>query len=227
MPEHVLDNPFLSALTGPHAGFAEAKGVARRYPPDVSPFAGVPYPAGAGAWRDLADLVGPGAEALIAAYQGPVPGGWGDLVRIDGFQLVAAAGCTGSPEPEAVELGAADVPAMLELVGLTRPGPFASGTYRLGRYLGLRHAGRLVAMAGERIHLPGHVEVSAVCTHPDFRGRGLALRLVRAVVAGIRERGETPILHVAAENTGAIRLYESLGFRTRTELSFRLLRAPA
>jgi predicted GNAT family acetyltransferase len=123
-------------------------------------------------------------------------------------------------------LGAPDVPAMLELVAATRPGPFGTGTHRLGTYLGIRHAGRLAAMAGERMHPPGFVEISAVATHPDFRGRGLALRLIRAVVAGIRARGEVPFLHVAAENTGAVRLYESAGFERRMDLSFRFLRAP-
>lgn len=96
----------------------------------------------------------------------------------------------------------------------------------MGVYLGIRRDGRLVAMAGERLHPPGWTEISAVCTDPAFRRRGLATRLVRAVAAGIRARGETPFLHAAADNTEAIRLYESLGFRLRREVMFGTVRVP-
>ncbi len=96
----------------------------------------------------------------------------------------------------------------------------------MGTYLGIRHEGRLIAMAGERLRLPGWTEISAVCTDPEHRGRGLATRLVRAVAAGIRDRGDTPFLHAAAENTRAIRLYESIGFTLRRRSAIRQVRAP-
>ena len=127
---------------------------------------------------------------------------------------------------EAVRLTAADVPEMLDLIARTRPGPFRPRTIEMGVYLGIRRDGRLVAMAGERLHPPGWTEISAVCTDPAFRRRGLATRLVRAVAAGIRARGETPFLHAAADNTEAIRLYESLGFRLRREVMFGTVRVP-
>jgi predicted GNAT family acetyltransferase len=124
-------------------------------------------------------------------------------------------------------LDATDVPEMLALVERTKTGPFLPRTIAMGTYLGIRRRGRLVAMAGERLHPPGWTEISAVCTDPEHRGEGLATRLVPAVAAGIRDRGETPFLHAAATNTGAIRLYEALGFRLRKSLMFGSVRVPA
>jgi predicted GNAT family acetyltransferase len=131
------------------------------------------------------------------------------------------------PDDEAIVLGPADVPEMLALVERTRPGPFEARTVELGTYLGIRREGELVAMAGERMRPPGWTEVSAVCTDPRFQGQGLGGRLVRAVAVGIRARGEVPCLHAAATNTGAIKLYESLGFVTRRTIDFVGLRAPS
>ncbi|HEY3481557.1 MAG TPA: GNAT family N-acetyltransferase, partial [Streptomyces sp.] len=101
-----------------------------------------------------------------------------------------------------------------------KPGPFGKRTVEMGRYLGIRRGGRLIAMAGERLRPPGWTEISAVCTDPGFQGQGLATRLVLAVSHGIAERGETPFLHATAENVSAIRLYEALGFRLRRRLTF-------
>ncbi|GMA85333.1 hypothetical protein GCM10025868_05830 [Angustibacter aerolatus] len=131
-----------------------------------------------------------------------------------------------APDPDAVRLTAADVPEMLALVERTRPGPFLPRTIEMGTYLGVRREGRLVAMAGERLHPPGWTEISAVCTDESARGQGLATRLVLAVAHGIRERGETPFLHAAGDNTNAIRLYESLGFRLRRRTTFQVARVP-
>ena len=132
------------------------------------------------------------------------------------------------PDPQAVVLGAADVPDMLALVERSRPGPFEARTYLLGRYVGFRDdAGRLVAMAGERLHPAGWTEISAVTTDHDHRGRGLASRLVRDVAFHVQERGDRAFLHAAAENTGAIGVYERLGFALRRRTSFGSLLAPA
>ena len=128
--------------------------------------------------------------------------------------------------PEAVRLGPADVDDVMDLIARTRPGPFLPKTLELGTYLGIREDGRLIAMAGERVQPPGWTEISAVCTDPDHRGRGLATRLVSAVAAGIKERGDTPLLHAAASNTNALRLYESIGFSLRRRTLFLLVRAP-
>ena len=153
------------------------------------------------------------------------PDGWEVTFDIDGVQMVDD-GLAAAPDPEAVVLGPADVPEMLDLVERTKPGPFLPRTVELGTYLGIRREGALVAMAGERLHPPGWTEISAVCTDPAARGEGLASRLILAVAHGIRERGETPFLHTGAGNTNAIRLYESLGFRLRRTTAFLAARAP-
>ncbi len=120
-----------------------------------------------------------------------------------------------------------DVGEMLALTSLTQPGPFLAGTIELGGYVGVFDGEQLVAMAGERMHLPGHTEISAVCTHPDHRGRGLAGALTRRVAHTVVDRGETPILHVRAGNDDAIRVYERLGFTVRKTIEFFWYRAPA
>ncbi|MDH6218960.1 GNAT family N-acetyltransferase [Streptomyces pseudovenezuelae] len=222
---HVLDNPALAALTGPHAHFAERQGRVLRYPVDVSPWLALPDDPDAEDWADVAALAGPGAEIALPGFRGEVPDGWEVTFRIDGVQFVDA-GLAAAPEPEAVRLGPADVPEMLDLVERTRPGPFLPRTIEMGTYLGIRRDGALIAMAGERLHPPGWTEISAVCTDPAFRGEGLATRLILAVAHGIKERGETPFLHTGAHNTTAIRLYEALGFRLRRRTAFLGARVP-
>ncbi|MFJ4686781.1 GNAT family N-acetyltransferase [Streptomyces sp. NPDC088789] len=223
--DHLLDNPALAALTGPHAHFAERRGRVLRYPVDVSPWLALPDDPGPQDWADLVALTGPGAEVPLLGHLGPVPEDWEITFRAEGVQLVDD-GVATAPDPEALRLGPADVPEMLDLVRRTRPGPFLPRTIELGTYLGIRREGRLVAMAGERLHPPGWTEISAVCTDPSARGEGLATRLVLAVAHGIRERGETPFLHTGAANTGAIRLYEQLGFRLRRTTAFMAARSP-
>ena len=223
---HPLDNIAFESLTGPHAHLAERRGDAVRYPVDVSPFAGLPAAPAEQDWLDLAALAGPGATVSLPGLAVPVPQGWEPVYAIPGVQLVAGDGVVGTPDDEAVRLTPADVPGMLDLVARTRPGPFLPRTVELGTYLGIRRGGELVALAGERLHPPGWTEISAVCTDAAYRGQGLGTRLVLAVAHGIRERGETPLMHASATNTNAIRLYESLGFRLRRPVTFQGLRVP-
>lgn len=222
---HVLDNPVWASLSGPHAAFAErVGGRAARYAPDVAVFSAIADRADPRSWDALRSLAGPDGVVVLSGVLTPPPG-WETVGTTQGVQLVDTS-LRAEPAPGAVRLGPADVPEVLELIGLTQPGPFLPRTVELGTYLGIRHRGRLVAMAGERLRPPGWTEISAVCTHPDFRGRGLATRLVRAVAAGIRDRGDVPFLHTSAENTGAIRLYESIGFTLRHRPFFLAFRAP-
>ncbi|EYT78713.1 hypothetical protein CF54_35515 [Streptomyces sp. Tu 6176] len=222
---HVLDNPALAALTGPHAHLAERRGRVLRYPVDVSPWLALPDEPDDADWADLAALAGPGAEVPLPGFRGEVPADWEITFQVEGVQLVDD-GLAAAPDPEAVRLGPADVPEMLGLIARTEPGPFLPRTIELGTYLGIRRDGALVAMAGERLRPPGYTEISAVCTDPAHRGQGLASRLVLAVAHGIRERGDIPFLHTGAQNTGAIRLYESLGFRLRRRTAFLAARTP-
>jgi ribosomal protein S18 acetylase RimI-like enzyme len=218
---HVLDNPAWAALTGPHAHFAERFGRAARYHRDVAPFYAVCDEDDPRAWADLAALVGPGGTASVRGVT-EAPEGWEIVHTGHGVQLVDTS-LRAEPDPEAVRLGPDDVPEILDLVARTEPGPYLPRTVELGTYLGIRHQGRLIALAGERLHPPGWTEISAVCTDPSYRGRGLATRLVRAVAAGIKERGERPFLHAVATNANAIRLYESIGFTLRARTAFSLV----
>lgn len=221
----VLDNPARASLLGPHAHFAEGLGDVLRYPPDVSPFVALPDEPDEQTWRNVAALLGPGAVVPVAGLKGSAPAHWETVGLGAGVQLVDD-GVAAAPDAEAVLLGPDDVPEMLALVEHAQPGPFLPRTVELGTYLGIRRGGALVAMAGERLHPPGWTEISAVCTAEGHRGQGLATRLVLAVAHGVRARGETPFMHASAANTGAIRLYQSLGFRLRREVTFLGVRVP-
>jgi ribosomal protein S18 acetylase RimI-like enzyme len=219
-----LDNVVWSSLTGPHAHIAEIGGAAARYPADVAVFAALADESDPDAWADLARLVGPGGSAALLGDPVPPPD-WDVTWRMTAVRMVDT-DLRAEPDPAALPLTAADVPEMLDLVRRTDPGPFGHRTIELGDYIGIRRDGALVAMAGERLRPPGWTEISAVCTDPAYRGQGMATRLVRAVAAGIRRRGDTPFLHTAASNTTAIRLYESIGFTLAHKVEIIVAAAP-
>ena len=220
-----LDRPVWSALTTRQAQLAIASGAAVRMDPAYGPFA---------AARDLGDEA---QAALVATLRGaddrigvvereawPAPPrtqvlGGGDLVQM----LFEGPASDASDDPRIELLGEADAPEMAALAHATEPGPWGSATHRYGDYYGIRIGGRLAAMAGERMKLPGLAELSGVSTWPEFRGRGLAKVLVRRVVHGFLERGDRPFLHCYAANAGAIALYEALGFQVRARLTFTIL----
>ena len=193
---HVLDRPAWNALAGPHAALAEGDVRARRYPPDVVPFA---------AARDDS------AECIAALAALPRGGSVAQMVL------------TRTPEPGAdariERLAERDAAEMLALATLTEPGPFTLKAQALGTFFGVRIDGRLAAMAGERMKSAGHAELSGVCCHPDVRGRGLARLLSIFVTHRILARGETPFLHAWDHNAPAIALYETIGFTQRTVMN--------
>jgi predicted GNAT family acetyltransferase len=222
---HPLDRAVWAALTTRQSDLALGDGRALRLAPDYGVFA-----AGADATAEslqaLADLVRAHGEAALFEADPPtdLPGVTirpGDPVS----QMVAEAPVLQSPDFPVVRLGDADAAEMLALATLTKPGPFFARTHHLGDFIGVRMDGRLAAMAGERLKLPGYTEVSAVCTHPDFRGRGYAAGLMSLVTAGILARGETPFLHAYDHNESAIRLYEALGWRRRRAVGVSFLTA--
>ncbi|KHK97772.1 GCN5 family acetyltransferase [Microbacterium mangrovi] len=223
----VLDNAQWSALTGPQASFAIGGDLVRRYPEDVAPFVAVRTWDDPAVWDALVDLVGPGAEFGLSGYAGQLPPGWELVSHGEGVQLVETAALVPRPDEEVVVLGADDVPEMLALVERNQPGPFRPRTYELGRYIGIRRGGRLVAMAGERVRPEGWTEISAVAVDVGERRKGLASRLVLDVAFHIRQRGDRALLHAAAANVGAIAAYERLGFALRRRSRFITVRTPA
>lgn len=211
----LLDRPIWSALTTSHKHLAEGGPLALRYPVDMTPFADM-VDMSEQSFAALGDLM---SDSQVAALFTPEP------VEIPaGFKFVLAGPCEqmiGSPadcplrDAEIVTLGAADVPAMMALTELTKPGPFALRTHELGTFLGIRAGGELVAMTGERMKPGKFVEMTAVCVHPDYRGRGYAQALLAAVARRIEARGEIPFLHVFSSNASAIALYQRQGMRIR------------
>ena len=217
---HLLDNVIWQALSSRQSEFAESFGQSRRFMPEVSSLAGFLEDSPEG-YESLQELLRP-REALRLFLESPYQDqvGWTLSARAPLLQMVWGNGHAPNPstvasEPEVVELNTMHSPEMIELTALTRPGPFDKRTHELGRYVGIFREGKLVALAGERLKVPGFTEVSAVCTHPQHAGHGYARVLMTEVMQGIWKRGEVPFLHVREDNARAIGLYKRLGFRRR------------
>jgi ribosomal protein S18 acetylase RimI-like enzyme len=214
----ILSNPMWASLSTTHAPFATTSGALKRFAPDVAPFCAV-------AANGIA--VGPG-PALIEGeaifFLGAIPAlppPWQVVYDTSILQMVYEGDAPlAASESDAPVLAESDTPAMLALTALVYPEFFRPRTAVLGQYIGLRNGDRLDAMAGQRLACTGYREISAVCTHPDQRGRGHAGRLIRQLTRTILAEGRTPFLHVSAANKGASGLYENLGFVASRELRF-------
>lgn len=203
------------------------RGLARRYPVDVGPLAAVESPTDE-AYAELATMI-PDDDHVIMFLDPShgVPRDW--QVLRDGalVQMICRRPPEKSPLASSIEpLTIADADEMLALATLTEPGPFRKNTVRLGKFFGIRVKGELAAMAGQRTAPTGFIEVSAVCTHPDFRGRGYALALVGEVARAIHADGRVPFLTSYAANFGAIRIYEQAGFTLRRKFELAVLQPP-
>jgi ribosomal protein S18 acetylase RimI-like enzyme len=231
---HELDNPVWWSLSGRQRALGSVTALAALFDPEVSPFGALAEGDDPARWEDLGQLAGPGNVVGLTGDNGPPPPSWTVLRTMPGIQMVgdrmeprsAGSHREDIPTDVLVPLGTDDVPDMLDLVARAKPGPFLSRTVEFGGYVGIRRDGRLIAMAGERMRPPGHTEVSAVATDPDHRRQGLAQLVVGKVAVGIIERGETPFLHTDASNSGAIRLYQSIGFSVRRRVTFTIVRSP-
>jgi predicted GNAT family acetyltransferase len=220
---HPLERPVWSALTTRQSSIALGDGRARRFAPDTGIFAAAvdDAPESLAALAGLAQDGGP--ICLMEPAGRALPAGLTVLAADPCHQMVAPAVAAVAEPAGLVVLTDADAPDMVALAALTRPGPFFARTNRLGRFIGIRAAGQLVAMAGERMQPAGFTEVSGVCTHPAWRGRGHARALIAMVAARILAGGAVPFLHTYSSNSGAIALYEQLGFRLRQEIVMTVL----
>jgi predicted GNAT family acetyltransferase len=220
---HPLDHPIWSALTSRQRVLAEGGARARRYPPAVAPFA------------DMADMsprsfvalsaIMTGSEIAVLFTPDPVtaPDEFKTLLAETGEQMIGTPAESSMRGVETIALGAADVPDMMALTELTKPGPFSARTHELGQFLGIRVDKRLVAMVGERMKPVNYTEITAVCVHPSHRGRGYGQILLAAISRQIVARGETPFLHVFSNNTSAIALYRRQGMEIRRRLHVTVL----
>jgi predicted GNAT family acetyltransferase len=219
LPEKLFLNPVWHALHTRHREFAVEAGEACRYPADVAPFAAVGNES-ASAMRDLASLLTPEEAVWIFAEEYAAVEELDRLETLKCLQMVLPEEVK-PPEREMdlVPLSAEDGPAMVALTDVAFPGFFRSRTYAMGSYFGVRVGGALIAMGGERLMLDGYPEVSGVCTHPDYRGKGYAANLIWEVVRKHRGDGDVSWLHVAAANRKAIELYLRMGFVTSREVT--------
>ena len=221
--DHPLANPAWHALASRQSRFNIGDEVLRYFPADVSPFVGLPNWDEVERARLSAELPGGRLFFVMLEPKVIIPDAFQVKVTMPLFQMV----CT-KPEPIAITetirpLTEADVPKMLELTALTKPGPFYKNTIAFGNYVGIFEGERLIAMGGERLQVDGHTEVSAICTHPDLQGRQLATQILAHVSQGIAARGETPFLHTKTDNGPALRVYEKLGYRISRDIFFAII----
>ncbi|MGZ8545692.1 MAG: GNAT family N-acetyltransferase [Flavisolibacter sp.] len=226
--ELILNNPVYHALVTGDKELAKGSGRVRYFDESVSPFAGIDdgYEEG---FEELFRQLPEGRKILYATPQQiMVPEGWDLHVAVGGLQFVYQ-----DPIPDIaasvlpVLLNESHIEEMIALATLTRPGPFGPGTISFGHYYGIFENGRLASMTGQRLHPGNYSEISAVCTHPDFLGKGYAAILIQQQLNLIGKTGRIPFLHVRDDNERAIQLYERLGFRVNGPMNFYFMKRGA
>lgn len=220
----ILDNIIWHTFVGPHFQYTIGSHSVRRYVsglPPIAAFRDTRHPD----WHALDQLMNPGEHVHCDGLEGSVPAEW----RIEGEGLLLKMIWKGTgelahnPAPEAVRLHAHCAAAAVELASLANPGPFTSRTLELGEYFGIFDGARLLAMAGSRRCAGGYSEITGVCTHPDFTGKGLARRLVAKVLQRQLLLGERPFLRVMSHSSTARQLYLRAGFRDYAQSVARTL----
>ena len=221
----LLDNIFWHCLSGPHTQYSTGTAEARRYASGFSPIVGFPDFERPN-FAALAPFCEAGERFYSDRWNGPAPDGWRIDMESTMFRMFwngPIPDADAEDTPDFVALRPEHATQALELATLTRPGPFGLRTIELGEYFGYFEGERLVAMAGERMCAPGLHEISGVCTHPDFQGRGLARRLMAKLARRQLLRGETPFLNVMRSNESAHRLYRKMGFDDYIESVVRVV----
>lgn len=218
MTMHPLDNPVWAALHSDHAALALAAGRVARYPSEIAPFVATgDRDAAAGAQAE--SLVGEGERVCFVGLAPPLSAAWRVEQSVPIAQMTCATRLEVAAGPAVTELSDEHLDEMLALAALVYPHYFRARTPRMGRYIGIHDGNRLAAMAGERMRFDGHQEISAVCTHPDYAGRGYARRLVAILTNDILAGGRLAFLHASHDNLRAKRLYERLGYAWRADIA--------
>ncbi|KIA95377.1 hypothetical protein OC25_05895 [Pedobacter kyungheensis] len=218
--EHLLDNPIYHALNSAHGHFAKGVDEVKYYLKDIAAFAGLKDNSVENL-QTLYEISEPDSLFVIFS-KAPltIPAFWTLLMHIDMFQLVyEGKNIPESTNEDLTDLDLNHVTEMTALVELTKPGPFLAKTIELSNYTGIFAENQLIAMAGHRFFPAPYREVSAVCTHPDHLGKGHAFKILQEQIRRILKREEIPFLHVKNDNLGAIKLYQKLGFKIRTEMT--------
>jgi ribosomal protein S18 acetylase RimI-like enzyme len=211
---HILDNVAWNSLTTTHRHLGKIGKIAAVYNPQISVIGGLKKNT-LEAYAELGTLSTPGVPVAVIGFKIPEElTGWRTLQVAETYQMVYNEPID-YDEVEYVELTKKDVPEMMKLVEITKPGPFSPGTIKMGRYIGIRKNSELVAMGGERMKPEGYVEISGICTHPEYHGKGYGTAISGILTNAILEEGNTPFLHVFIQNQPAIKLYEKLGYATR------------
>lgn len=225
--DHLLDNIIWHSLAGAHALYSQGTDTARRYAPGFSPMLGFAC-AEDPDFEAVAPFCAAGENFYVDVWSGKAPPGWTIEKEATMYKMIWDAETPAIDElPEPVRLDASHAKRALELAELTHPGPFGLRTIELGEYFGFLEGSRLIAMAGERLAAGKLREISGVCTHPEFQGRGFAKRLMVRLIRRELQRGETPVLHVMCENQTAHGLYERMGFRDHRVSVVRVIRPAA
>jgi len=223
---HILDRPAWNALATVHAAFAEGMPLAKRYFPSIVPFAAMQADTSESIAAIAALPTNGETMALVEAQPIPALPGFETIIDATLVQMLAEKPFERLEDPRIEKLGERDAEEMLALATLTKPGPFTLKAQSLGQFWGIRMDGRLVAMGGQRMRQPGFAELSGLCVHPDFQGKGLGKLMLRFVAGEISAGNEAVYLHAYKHNEGAVGLYRSLGFAIRSDMHFRVVRRP-
>jgi len=224
MSPHILDNPAWNALTSGNKDLALGTDEVKFFPEDVSPFAGLKQ-FNEKAFYELFNLISNDRTIIVPSiHKLQIPVYWKIIKEVVALQMIYnSSEVITKIDPRIVSLAEKDIPQMIALTELTEPGPFLQRTIDFGCYKGIFSSGELVAMAGRRMHPYNYIEISAVCTHPDYTGKGYARSLMNDQIRKIANEGNIPFLHVRDDNKHAIELYKRIGFTVRAEMNIYVL----